>query len=84
MVLIDGISRHVEGVLKKDSINEESFSKGILEYPQYTKPKVFLGKEVPEILLSGHHLNIEKWRQEKGKENTYKKRPNLLKGQKEG
>lgn len=79
MVLIDSVSRHVEGVLKEDSIKEESFSNGLLEYPQYTRPEVFEGEKVPEILLSGHHENISKWRKEKSLEITKKKRPELIK-----
>ena len=78
MVLIDSVSRYVEGVLKEDSIKEESFSNGLLEYPQYTRPEVFKGMKVPEVLLSGHHENIEKWRKEKSLEITKKKRPELL------
>ena len=64
VVLIDSVSRYVDGVLKKDSIKEESFSNGLLEYPQYTRPEVFEGEKVPEILLSGNHQEINKWRQE--------------------
>ena len=79
MVLIDSVSRYVEGVLKEDSIKEESFSNGLLEYPQYTRPEIFEGMKVPEILLSGHHENIEKWRKEKSLEMTKKKRPDILK-----
>lgn len=79
MVLIDSVSRYVEGVLKQDSIQEESFSNGLLEYPQYTRPEIFEGRMVPEILLSGHHQNIEKWRKERSFEITKKKRPDLLK-----
>ena len=79
MVLIDSVSRYVEGVLKEDSIKEESFSNGLLEYPQYTRPEVFEGEKVPEILLSGHHKNINKWRKEKSLEITKKKRPELIK-----
>ena len=78
MVLIDTVSRYVEGVLTDTSIQEESFSKGLLEYPQYTRPEIFEGVKVPEVLLSGHHENIEKWRKEKSLETTYKKRPDLL------
>ena len=78
MVLIDSVSRYVKGVLKEDSIKEESFSNGLLEYPQYTRPEVFEGMKVPEVLLSGHHENIEKWRKEKSLEMTKKKRPELL------
>ena len=79
MVLIDSISRYVEGVLKKDSIQEESFSNGLLEYPQYTRPEVFLDKKVPEVLLSGHHENIKKWREEQSLKITKQNRPDLLK-----
>lgn len=78
MVLIDSISRYVEGVLTKESIKEESFSNNLLEYPQYTRPEVFLNKKVPEVLLSGHHENIRKWREEQSLKNTYQKRPDLL------
>ena len=78
MVLIDSVSRYVEGVLSEGSTNEESFSQGLLEYPQYTRPETFEGVKVPEILLSGHHENIKKWREEKSLENTKLKRPDLL------
>jgi len=77
-VLIDSVSRYVEGVLSKESIEEESFSNGnLLEYPQYTRPEEFHGMKVPEVLLSGHHENIEKWRKEKSLEITKNKRPDL-------
>ena len=79
MVLIDSVSRYVEGVLNKNSVEEESFSKGMLEYPQYTRPEEFEGIKVPEVLLSGNHGEIEKWRTEKQIEITKKKRPDLLK-----
>lgn len=79
MVLIDSVSRYVKGVLKEDSIKEESFSNGLLEYPQYTRPEVFEGEKVPEVLLSGNHQNIDKWRKEKSLEITKMKRPDLLK-----
>lgn len=78
MVLIDSVSRYVEGVLKNESIKEESFSNGLLEYPQYTRPEVFLNKKVPEVLLSGHHENIKKWREEQSLKITKQKRPDLL------
>lgn len=78
MVLIDSVSRYAEGVITKESTNEESFTNGLLEYPQYTRPEVFEGEKVPEVLLSGHHANIEKWRKEKSLEITAKKRPDLL------
>jgi len=79
MVLIDSVSRYIEGVLNQDSIKEESFSNGLLEYPQYTRPEVFEGEKVPEVLLSGNHQNIDKWRKEKSLEITKNKRPDLLK-----
>ncbi len=79
MVLIDAISRNIKGVLSDESIKDESFNEGVLEYPQYTRPEVFLGRKVPEVLLSGHHANIEKWRREKSVEITRLKRPDLLK-----
>ena len=78
MIVIDSVSRYIEGVLRDDSTKEESFSEGLLEYPQYTRPEVFNGKQVPEVLLSGHHENIDKWRREQSLKNTKKKRPDLL------
>lgn len=79
ITIIDAVSRLVPGVLgKEDSFANESFSDGLLEYPQYTRPPVFHGKEVPEILLSGHHANIAKWRREQSLIRTVKKRPDLL------
>ena len=79
MVLMDSVSSYIEGVLKQDSVKEESFSNGLLEYPQYTRPEIFQGEKVPEILLTGHHRNIEKWRQEQAIKITKQKRPDLLK-----
>ena len=79
MVLIDSVSRYVEGVLNEESTSEESFSTGLLEYPQYTRPEVFESREVPEVLKSGHHENIRKWRRAESLKNTYNKRPELLK-----
>ena len=79
MVLIDSVSRYIEGVLNDDSTKEESFSSNLLEYPQYTRPEEFRGKKVPEVLISGHHENIKKWRDEKSLEVTKQKRPDLLK-----
>ena len=79
MVLIDSVSRYIDGVLDEESIKEESFSNNMLEYPQYTRPEIFLNQKVPEVLLSGHHENIRKWRRKESLKNTYKKRPELLK-----
>lgn len=80
MVMMDAISRMVPGVLTNDSSKEmESHEGNLLEYPQYTRPAVFHEKEVPAVLLSGHHANIEKWRREQSIERTKKYRPDLLK-----
>ena len=78
LVLIDSVSRYIEGVLSRESITEESFTDNMLEYPQYTRPEVFHGVRVPEVLTSGNHKNIEKWRKEKSIEITKNKRPDLL------
>ena len=80
MVMIDCISRLVPGVLNNDaSAKEESFRDSLLEYPQYTRPEVFRGMEVPEVLLSGHHKNIEEWRRQQSIKRTLERRPDLLK-----
>mgnify|MGYP001864513868 FL=1 len=78
MVLLDSVSRYVEGVLSEDSIKEESFSNNLLEYPQYTRPEIFNGQKVPEVLTSGNHKEINKWRKEQSLITTYLKRPELL------
>lgn len=78
MVLIDSVSRYVEGVLSNESTEEESFSNGLLEYPQYTRPEIFDNVKVPDVLISGHHENIRKWRRERSLKNTFKKRPEML------
>jgi len=78
MVLVDCIGRMVEGVLpSEEAFSEESHYDGLLEYPQYSRPPVYLGRSVPDILLSGHHANIQKWRFEKKLERTREKRPDL-------
>jgi tRNA (guanine37-N1)-methyltransferase len=80
MVLIDAVARLLPGVLGDDeSSHDESFSAGLLEYPQYTRPTEFRGMKVPEVLLSGNHAEIEKWRREQAKLRTEKQRPDLLK-----
>ena len=79
MVVIDSISRNIDGVLHSgDSAEIESFSNGLLEYPQYTKPREFMGKEVPEVLLSGDHKKIDQWRLEQSKILTKNRRPDLI------
>lgn len=78
-VLVDSVARMVEGVLpQSESFTEESIYSGLLEYPQYTRPPVFMGKSVPEVLMSGHHANIEKWKRKESLKRTYIKRPDLL------
>ena len=77
--LVDSVARLCDGVLSDAECHEkESFSDGLLEYPQYTRPYDFMGRTVPEVLLSGHHANIEKWRHEKSVELTKERRPELL------
>lgn len=78
MVVVDSVSRYVNGVLSEGSTNEESFSNNLLEYPQYTRPENFNGKSVPQVLTSGNHQEIAKWRFEQSLITTYKKRPDLL------
>ena len=78
MVLIDSVSRYVDGVLSDGSTSEESFSQGLLEYPQYTRPEVFEEQQVPEVLRSGNHQMIDKWRREQSLKRTLEKRPDLL------
>ena len=79
MVMIDAVSRLIPGVLHNDTSAEfESFQDNLLEYPQYTSPEEWHGKKVPEILLSGHHANIEKWRREQSVIRTAERRPDLL------
>ncbi len=79
MVLIDCLSRFIPGVLgSSESVEEESFSEGLLEYPQYTRPASFRGMDVPEILLGGHHANIQAWRREQAMAKTRENRPDLL------
>jgi tRNA (guanine37-N1)-methyltransferase len=78
LVLIDGVFRLIDGAITRESLDEESFSQGLLEYPQYTRPEVFQGMRVPEVLLSGHHEKIRQWRLEKSIEKTLMNRPDLL------
>ena len=78
LVMMDAIARLVPGVLNNDeSYMTESFSDGLLEYPQYTRPEEWMGKKVPEVLLSGHHVNINKWRYEQSVKRTKERRPDL-------
>ena len=79
MVVIDAVTRLLPGALGDDeSSHDESFSHGLLEYPQYTRPADFRGMKVPDILVSGNHAEIEKWRREQAKQRTKERRPDLL------
>ena len=77
-VIIDSVYRLVDGVISSESLEEESFSDGLLEYPQYTRPEVFKGMKVPDVLLSGHHENIRKWRLKKRLAKTLQNRPEMI------
>ena len=79
MVVADSIIRLIPGVIREESTLDESFSDNLLEYNQYTRPAEFMGMKVPEVLLSGHHKNIETWRKEQSIEMTKKNRPDLIK-----
>lgn len=79
LVLVDCVARMIEGVLpNEEAFSQESHYSGLLEHPQYTKPFEWNGKEVPEVLLSGHHANIEKWKREQSLKRTLERRPELL------
>lgn len=82
MVLVDSVSRYIDGVLSEGSTSEESFSNGLLEYPQYTKPRVYADLEVPEVLIGGNHQEIAKWKHEQSLKITKERRPDLLKDKK--
>lgn len=82
MVLIDSVARHIPGALGDEvSPEEESFADGLLEHPQYTRPSEYRDWTVPEVLLSGHHANIEKWKKEQRLKRTQERRPDLLEGE---
>ena len=82
MILVDAVTRLLPGALGDDqSSHDESFSHGLLEYPQYTRPAEFRGMKVPDVLLSGNHAEIEKWRHDQGLQRTRERRPDLLDGQ---
>ncbi len=79
MILVDAVSRLIPGVLNNDvSAEFESFQDDLLEYPQYSRPEIWHGKQVPEVLLSGHHANVEKWRHEQSMKRTKERRPDLM------
>ncbi len=78
LVIIDALYRLIEGVITEESLTDESFSHGLVEYPQYTRPEVYCNKKVPDVLLSGHQRHITEWRRYKGLEKTLLNRPDLL------
>ena len=78
MVVCDCIARYVDGVLSAQSLVDESFGENGLEYPQYTRPAEYEGLSVPEVLLSGNHAEIDRWRREQSKKLTAARRPDLL------
>jgi tRNA (guanine37-N1)-methyltransferase len=79
MAVVDAVARYVDGVINSDSLEQESFASGMLEYPHYTRPQEFMGLKVPDVLLSGNHAKINEWREQKSLEITKKNRPDLLK-----
>ena len=83
MAVVDAVARYVDGVINGESLEQESFASGMLEYPHYTRPQEFMGLKVPDVLTSGHHGNVEKWRAEKSREITLKNRPDLFKKESE-
>lgn len=84
LIFIDAVLRHRKSFLSEETLKEESFENNLLEYPQYTRPEIFEGVRVPEVLLSGHHENIKKWRLKKSIEITKNRRPDLYKKYLEG
>lgn len=79
MVVTDCIARYVDGVINNESLCEESFSGGLLEYPQYTRPQEFKGLKVPDVLVSGNHAEVKKWRKKQAEDVTKLRRPDLIK-----
>ena len=78
MAVVDAVARYVDGVINGDSLSQESFASGTLEYPHYTRPQEFEGLKVPQVLLTGNHAKIDEWRAQKSLEITKKNRPDLL------
>ena len=78
MAVVDAVARYVDGVINGESLTQESFASGMLEYPHYTRPQEFMGLKVPEVLTSGHHQKVDEWRAEQSKKITAKNRPDLL------
>lgn len=78
MAVVDAVARYVDGVINNESLEQETFASGMLEYPHYTRPQEFMGLKVPEVLTSGNHKKIDEWREEQSKKITAKNRPDLL------
>ncbi len=78
MAVVDAVARYIDGVINGESLTQESFASGMLEYPHYTRPQEFMGLKVPDVLISGNHQKIDAWRAQKSKEITLKNRPDLL------
>ena len=81
MAVVDAVARYIDGVINGESLEQESFASGMLEYPHYTRPQEFMGLKVPEVLTSGDHGKVDKWREEMSKKITLKNRPDLIKGE---
>jgi tRNA (guanine37-N1)-methyltransferase len=79
-VIVDVVARLIPGVIDDESLAMESHTSGLLEYPQYTRPQEYRGQVVPDVLLSGHHARIERWRREESLRRTFLRRPDLLEG----
>ena len=79
MAITDSICRYIDGVLTSESLTQESFTNDLLEYPQFTRPQNFMGLSVPEVLISGNHKEVDKWRESEAKKITEKLRPDLIK-----
>jgi tRNA (guanine37-N1)-methyltransferase len=78
MAITDSLCRYIGGVISDDSLSEESFTGNLLEYPQFTRPQVFMGVSVPEVLVSGNHKEVDKWRRNEAEKITKQLRPDLL------
>ena len=81
MAVVDAVARYVDGVINEQSLSQESFASGMLEYPHYTRPQEFMGLKVPEVLTSGNHGKVDEWREQMSKQITAKNRPDMIKGE---
>lgn len=81
MAVVDAVARYVDGVINEQSLSQESFASGMLEYPHYTRPQEFMGLKVPEVLTSGNHGKVDEWREQMSKKITAKNRPDMMKGE---